>query len=388
MSHLVEEYAKNLGVKIAKPTVAKHFYPLLADKYITVYSEHTTESKKYHYFNIVFDLIKNSLSKSGIKVVQIGAKENTVIPNIDACYGDLTFKQNAYILSKSLLHVGVDNVFSHYVSSINIPLISIFGNIYPKVSDGFWSAKDRKVNIESPWKEKPCLNLVDPENAINKIKPEIIAQSILDQLKINSKVNIKTVHLGASFKDKIMEVIPNFFQPYQELKDQLIYLRLDYGFDVNSFMQWCQWSNVSIISDKLIPLNILDQIHSRVKNISFIIGENTHLDDFYIKNLKSKKINFQILVKDENLIPEIQEKYFEVQVRPYKTLKKEDMTEQPININNTFFSSSKTILSNGKRYPSKYHWQKDENIVDKNLNMVDDDAFYEELNHYFIYERT
>jgi hypothetical protein len=153
-------------------------------------------------------------------------------------------------------------------------------------------------------------------------------------------------------------------------------------------MQWCQWSNVSIISDKLIPLNILDQIHSKVKNISFIIDKNTNLDNFYIKNLKSKKINFQILVKDENLIPEIQEKYFEVQVRPYKTLKKEDITEQPININNTFFSSSKTILSNGKRYPSKYHWQKDENIIDKNLNMADDDAFYEELNHYFIYERT
>ncbi len=387
MSHLVEEYAKNLGVKIAKPTVAKHFYPLLADKYITVYSEHTTESKKYQYFNIVFDLIKNSLHQSGIKVVQINAKENCVIPNIDACYGDLTFKQNAYILSKSLLHIGVDNVFSHYISSLNIPLISIFGNIYPEVSDGFWSSRDRKINIQSPWKEKPCLNLVDPENAINKIKPEVIAQSILDQLKINSKVNLKTIHLGASFKDKIIEVIPNFFQPYQELKDQLIYLRLDYGFDAPSFMQWCQWSNVSIISDKLIPLGVLDQIYPKVKNISFIINEKTNLDDFYIKYLKSKKINFQILVKDENLIPETQEKYFEIQVRPYKILKKEDMAENPMKISNTFFSSNKTILSNGKRYPSKYHWQKDENIIDKNLNIVEDDVFYEELNHYFIYER-
>ncbi len=388
MSHLVEEYAKNLGVKIAKPTVARHFYPLLADKYITVYSEHSIESKKYHYFNIVFDLIKNSLNKFGIKVVQIGAKENTIIPNSDACYGDLTFKQNAYILSKSLLHIGVDNVFSHYVSSLNIPLVSIFGNIYPEVSDGFWSSRDKKINIKSPWKEKPCLNLIDPENAINKIKPEIIAQSILDQLKINNKVNIKTIHLGPSFKDKIIEVVPNFFQPYQEIKDQLIYLRLDYGFESNCFMQWCQWSNVSIITNKLIPLNILDQIYSKVKNISFIISDDFHLDNFYIKNLKSKKINFQILVKNENLISEIQEKYFEVQVRPYKTLKKEDIIEEPININNAFFSSGKTILSNGKKYPSKYHWQKDENIIDKNLNMVEDNVFYEELNHYFIYERT
>jgi len=387
MSHLVEEYAKNLGVKIAKPTVAKHFYPLLVDKYITVYCESTIESKKYHYFNIVIDLIKNSLNKFDIKVVQIGAKENSIIPNTDACYGDLTFKQNAYILSKSLLHIGVDNVFSHYVSSLNIPLVSIFGNIYPEISDGFWSSKDRKANIKSLWSEKPCLNLVDPENSINKIKPELIAQSILDQLKINGKVNIKTRRIGNSFKDKIMEVVPNFFQPYQELKDQIIYLRLDYGFDANYFMQWCQWCNVSIFTDKIIPLEIINKIYPKIKNLSFILNKENNLDDFYIRNLKSKKINFQILVKEEDQIAEIQEKYFEVQVRPYKTLKKENLNDEYLNIKNTFFTSGKTILSNGKRYPSKYHWQKDENIIDKNLNIEDDDVFYEELNHYFIYER-
>lgn len=387
MSHLVEEYAKNLGVKIAKPTVAKHFYPLLTDKYITIYSEHLIESKKYYYFNIVIDLIKNSLNQFGIKIIQIGAKENTIIPNIDACYGDLTFKQNAYILSKSLLHIGVDNVFSHYVSSLNIPLVSIFGNIYPEVSDGFWSSKDRKVNIESPWLEKPCLNLVDPENAINKIKPEVIAQSIFNQLKINAKINIKTRHIGAAFKDKIMEIVPNFFQPYQEFRDQLVYLRLDYGFDANCFMQWCQWCNVSIFTDKIIPLEIINKIYPRVKNISFILNSQNHLDDLYIKNLKSKKINFQILVKEEDQVAEIQEKYFEIQVRPYKNLKKEDMNDKFLDIKNTFFTSGKTILSNGKKYPSKYHWQKDQNIVDKNLNIEDDDTFYEELNHYFIYER-
>jgi hypothetical protein len=387
MSHLVEEYAKNLGVKIAKPTVAKHFYPLLTDKYITIYSEHSIESKKYYYFNIVIDLIKNSLNQFGIKIVQIGAKENTIIPNIDACYGDLTFKQNAYILSKSLLHIGVDNVFSHYISSLNIPLVSIFGNIYPEISDGFWSSKDRKVNIESPWSEKPCLNLVDPENAINKIQPEVIAQSILNQLKINAKINIKTRHIGTAFKDKIMEIVPNFFQPYQEFKDQLVYLRLDYGFDANYFMQWCQWCNVSIFTDKIIPLEIINKIYPRIKNISFILNSQNHLDEFYIKNLKSKKINFQILVKEEDQVAEIQEKYFEAQVRLYKNLKKEDMNNKFLDIKNTFFTSGKTILSNGKKYSSKYHWQKDQNIIDKNLNIEEDDVFYEELNHYFIYER-
>jgi hypothetical protein len=74
-------------------------------------------------------------------------------------------------------------------------------------------------------------------------------------------------------------------------------------------------------------------------------------------------------------------------VRPYTNPKKEDMDDNFLNIKNTFFTSGKTILSNGKKYSSKYHWQKDQNIIDKNLNIEDDDVFYEELNHYFIYER-
>jgi len=36
MSHLVEVYAKDLGVKIGEPHFKPHFFPLLEENYITI----------------------------------------------------------------------------------------------------------------------------------------------------------------------------------------------------------------------------------------------------------------------------------------------------------------------------------------------------------------
>ena len=38
MSHIAEEYAKCLGVKIGRPEISEHFYPTPSGKYITLHS--------------------------------------------------------------------------------------------------------------------------------------------------------------------------------------------------------------------------------------------------------------------------------------------------------------------------------------------------------------
>ena len=45
MSHLIEEYAKSLGVKIGKPVLNDHFYPILDEKYITIHTDNKIDSK-------------------------------------------------------------------------------------------------------------------------------------------------------------------------------------------------------------------------------------------------------------------------------------------------------------------------------------------------------
>ena len=72
MSHLVKEYAKNLGVKVSKPIVKDHFFPIVADRYITICNDDDVQAKHYPYYDIVLDLLKPFLQKENIKVIQLG----------------------------------------------------------------------------------------------------------------------------------------------------------------------------------------------------------------------------------------------------------------------------------------------------------------------------
>ena len=57
MSHLIEEYAKSLGVKISEPIVRDHFFPTLPENYITV-NQAGVSSKIYSHYDIVLSLLK------------------------------------------------------------------------------------------------------------------------------------------------------------------------------------------------------------------------------------------------------------------------------------------------------------------------------------------
>lgn len=386
MSHLVEEYAKNLGVKTAKPIVSKHFWPLPFDKYITICLDDSTPSKQYKYYEIVIDMIKTYLSTNGIKIIQIGSSKSQKLNNVDARIFDLNFKNNAYIISKSKLHVGIDNVFSHYASSIDIPLITIFGNVYANISRGYWGKN--QINIEAPWKVKPSLNAVDSEDSINKIEPEKIAEAILKQLSINARINLKTKFIGDFYSSKVIELVPNFFTPLPELQNQLTFIRLDYGVDKDCFVKWCNFLNAySIFSYYLLPVHFCSQFSGKIKSISYLINEYSNIPDDYLKELQALNIPVTLLVEKESELAELREKFFDWNVQLYFRANKEMLPDDCKDFSNLYFNSSKTLLADNKKYPSKYHWREQKNFVDKNFNLEDNATLLEELNHFYLYER-
>lgn len=386
MSHLVEEYAKNLGVKIAKPIVSKHFWPLPFDNYITICLEGETPSKNYKYYEIVIDMVKKFLQAKGIKIIQIGSSKSSKLNNVDARIFDLNFKNSAYIISKSKLHIGVDNIFSHYASSADVPLITIFGNVYANVSRGYWGKK--QINIEAPWKVKPSLNAVDYSDSINKIEPEKIAEAILKQLSINAKISLKTKFIGSFHDTKVIEIVPDFFDPIPELQNQLVFIRMDYKFDNQSFVNWCHFLNIfSLFSKQLLPIHFCQQFAKKIKSISFIISKETQIPENYLKDLQSIGIPFTFLVEDEADLADLRERFFDHNVQMYFKATK-DLLPKGCDFSKLYFNSSKTLLADGKKYPSKYHWTQQKNFVDKNFNLEDNEALLEELTHFYIYERT
>lgn len=384
MSHILEEYAKNLGVLISKPIVSQHFFPLFEEKYITIYSEKNIQSKNYLYYNLVLDLIRLILLKKDIKIIQIDCS-NDYIQGINKALGSLSFKQNAYVISKGLMHIGVDNVYSQYASSIGVPTITLFGNIYPSVTNPYWSSEDSKKDIAAPWSVKPCLGLQDPKSEINSIKPEQIAQAVLDLLKSNKKINFKTIKIGDIFLTPIYEVIPTSFHKLPISENDSVYLRADYGIDENSFIQYCQNYKVGIITDKPIQLKALEQVRANIKNISIFINKNDELiNERYFEILKMWGIEINLLVKNEEDLGFLKNQYFEQNVNLYLSKK-----EKPKNVSkNTFFFSNKKIFKDGKEYPSKAHLTNPKNIVDSQMNVIDTPEYWEEQEHHYYYEQN
>ena len=249
MPHLLKEYAKSLGVKSSKPIIKDHFFPITFDKYITISNDDNTQSKDYGYYSIVFNLLRGILNERGIKIIQLGG--NSKIDGVDMAI-KVSFKQQSFIISKSILHLGSDGVLNHTSSAKNIPTISIFGNTLPEINKPLFSSSAKTINLCPEWDKKPCYDAVDPKKQINKVKPEVVAQSILDLLNIKTKIDFNTLYVGNSFNQAILEIVPTKMMNLRVAQNQKILLRADYGVDENVLIEYCQKNKVSICSNKII----------------------------------------------------------------------------------------------------------------------------------------
>ena len=81
MSHLAEEYAKSCGVKIGKPVLKPHYFPIMYDKYITIHNDKKVQSKEYDMLSDVIELLKSKLND--IKIIQIGSHGEERIQGVD-----------------------------------------------------------------------------------------------------------------------------------------------------------------------------------------------------------------------------------------------------------------------------------------------------------------
>ena len=100
MSHIAEIYAKELGVKIGRPTITEHFIPGLPDKFITLHSSNKCQASLYKYWNVAVHLIKPHLDKLGLKIVQIGGPQDVRVQGADVVMLGASFKQMNYIMKE------------------------------------------------------------------------------------------------------------------------------------------------------------------------------------------------------------------------------------------------------------------------------------------------
>ena len=380
MAHLLKEYAKNLGVKISKPIFKEHFFPLDFDKYIVLYNEDNVQSRNYKYFNIVLSILRPFLNKHNIKIIQFGTNQHIEGANKTL---NLPLKQQSYLISKSMLYVGCDGILSQIADFKKIPSVNLYGNIYANSCKPLIGNSSKARNIEPDWDKNPSFSLDDPAAQINTIKPEVIAQSVLDLLKLEKvKVNFKTLQIGSAFGSSAIEIVPTTFHKIQTRPNEEVFLRTDYGVDPKAFSEYCRNYKVSIFSNKPISISQIEPYKKNIQNLFIFTDEKSDsISQDYFDSLNELNIKHTLLVKDEKLLPKIRNNYFDTNIQTFNLDSKKSCKVD----SKCKFFTKKTIFKDGKLYTSLAHLK---NNLDNNDLVIDTDDFWKESQQFFIYAQS
>jgi len=386
MSHLIEEYAKNLGVKIGKPIFPTHYIPVVDDKYITIHIDNKFDSRYYEYFPEVINLLKGRLIPNGYKIYQIGGANDPFLENVDKSYLGLSIKQSSYIIKNAKLHLGIDSLPVHLASAYDVPIVALYSNVFSQHSKPYWSNSEKIKLIQSERNgRKPSYATEEKPKTINTIKPEDIVKNVCELLKISYTKSINTKFIGESYSQAAVEIVPNFYGFAEELKNRLINVRMDYFHNENNLFAWCSNYACHIISAKPINVQLLSNCKNNIKKITFDIENTTDFSNEYLESVKNLGLDISCSTKNKQQISEIRNFYFDFRVvldEPSNQETIKNLSE----ISNLKFLTKKDIFSNGKRYASKAHIDLDKVFVDKVCDVIYNESFWTDLDHYFIYE--
>lgn len=391
--HLLETYALNCGAKIDKPYIYEQYYPLGEEKYITIQPYSRYAGKQYIYWAEVINYIFPYLEKEGIKIVQLGDKEDKPVPRSIWTQGSTSLNQCAYILSHSMLHVGVDSFAAHMASGYGKKIVSLYSTTFLENSKPYWSEDEDFVGLEPDRAErKPSFQLEDKgKQAINEIKPEQIADRILQMLGIESKIKFETLRLGEQYTKTYIHVVPSSIAALDQ-QISFIVCRMDLDFnEPNLFQQLSRSQKVSIITDKPINKNLLLQRMDNIQDIVYLMRDNNDIE--FVDFLHKQKVNYVLVTKlkdkklrdlklkylDYNFIFEKQENYS----------KRKEILE--VGMGNLYYKSNIRILKDGKYYPSVAALKKNqplEDLFDSDVyKAIDSKYFWEDLEDFYLLKK-
>lgn len=377
MSHIAEVYAKDLGVKIGKPKITEHFYPIKSEKYIAFQGFSEAPCKNYNYWDVVFKLIKPHLLENDISIVELATTGVTNTFGVDESCSPVSNRHNNYIVSKSLLYLGLDEIYMHVASSYDKPIVALFSNNYKENTKPLWNSKSKTTLLEPDFSEiRPSFATEESKVRINEIKPEVIAQSVLDSLNIKETINFKTKYIGKNYHQPSVEIVPDFFGHSPELHNTLITLRGDLFFDEEKIYQWAQTNHLNLHLKDKISDGLLHAISERVQSLVFYLKDADINYNKFFKKIHSLKISLKVVVEDSSILDDLREKYFD-----FDLVEKEKQSEE-IKEGTFKYLSKKKFVSRAQVYSSEFSSKKLDN---SNIFTYDEDSS-KELESLYLYE--
>jgi hypothetical protein len=383
--NLTEKMALDCGVKISQPYLDRYFLPIRNDNYIIIDTRCKNANGEYDYFNDVLDLIKPYLKEVNIDIFQIATDKNAKLA-CDKCFITINKKQENYLISKARLLISNENYSLHIASVFNTKSIGLYSLFNPINTRPVWNTNsqiilesDRDGNLPSYGR------LNESPKTINFISPYVIAKNILDSLGISNDLErFELVHLGKSFNQKIVEIVPDFVSDANFMKDRSINLRLDYIKNLNSsvFNYWVSNRKVNIITDKDININMVAPYRNNILLMTIMLSEN--ISEKFLKHCKSIGLKLKIFCDDKNKLEEYRFKFLNWDV--HQDFENEGALVKLTNLSkNSKFISSKILISKGKQFSCKANYFANKHLDNSEESVILSKEFEQEIEFFKIY---
>jgi hypothetical protein len=383
--NLTEKMALDCGVKISQPYLDRYFLPIKNDNYIIIDTRCKNANGEYDYFNDVLDLIKPYLKEVNIDIFQIATDKNVKLA-CDKCFITINKKQENYLISKARLLISNENYSLHIASVFNTKSIGLYSLFNPINTRPVWNTNSQSILESDRDGNLPSYGrLNESPKTINFISPYVIAKNILNSLGISNDLErFELVHLGKSFNQKIVEIVPDFVSDGNFMKDRSINLRLDYIKNLNSsvFNYWVSNRKVNIITDKDININMVAPYRNNILLMTIMLSEN--ISEKFLKHCKSIGLKLKIFCDDKNKLEEYRFKFLNWDV--LQDFENEGALNKLTNLSkNSKFISSKILISKGKQFSCKANYFANKHLDNSEESVILSKEFEQEIEFFKIY---
>ena len=381
--HLIENYALSCGVKIRKPFIRETFFPNIFDQYIILHP-YSKPSKSYDYWQEVLNLILPELQERKIQVIQIGVQGDQPLNGAAYIAGMTNPNQVAYLLRGAKLHLGADSFPTHMASSYDKKIVALYSNNHLNCVKPYFGSPENQILLEPDRKgNKPNFSLEENPKTINSIPPEKIAQAVFDLLKIDVKILNKTINFGLYYNRPSFETIPTSPLNTAQFQISNVIVRMDYHSDLQVLAAQLQICPCLIMSDKPVDKNLITQFRANIPHFFYKITKES--DPKYVEFIQGSNIPYDLITEmsDEDL-RSVKLDYLDyklIQQLPKKTKEHLKIT----NCDNVYYKSSKRLYHNGKIYDSKASFDAGIEFKDGLVKVIDNEAFWKESEHFYIY---
>jgi hypothetical protein len=385
--NIAEKYALECGLKLDKPFIDLSFFPVKNDKYILLDFRTEKDAERYDYIRDIVEIIFPICQKNGIDVLQLAEENYPKIPPSSYFVG-LPKRQEAFLIKNALLTISLPNLTSYLSAHFNVWNISLHSIYHAATKAPIWN-REKQIILESHRDGNlPGYGIDEQPKTINFIYPERVIEAALQCLGIHNPLhnNIDVIHIGSEYKDKVVEIVPDFISSPDFLKGKAVNIRLDCHYSIENLSYWIEGRSLNIISDKEIPLDFVKNYKQNIQKLVIYVDK---MDVDYLKSLKSLGINTLFYSTDKENISALRLRLFDFDVflEEPKTKKNIDFPEK-IDSLITYYTSNKFTFARGKRYSSKAAWKAGVELDQtkrKVESIIDSPDFWAELDHYKLF---